>query len=84
MPVTISGVDGLPEIEPDTDLASAIAGLTELADGDVVVVTSKIVSKSEGRTVELDTVSPSDFAEQWALGAAMKRIIDALDGVGAR
>ncbi len=67
MPVTISGVDGLPEIEPDTDLASAIAELTELADGDVVVVTSKIVSKSEGRTVELDTVSPSDFAEQWAL-----------------
>ena len=67
MPVIISGVDGLPEIEPGTDLASAIAELTELADGDVVVVTSKIVSKSEGRTVELDTISPSSFAEQWAV-----------------
>jgi coenzyme F420-0:L-glutamate ligase/coenzyme F420-1:gamma-L-glutamate ligase len=67
MPVTISGVDGLPEIEPDTDLAMAISERTELADGDIVVVTSKIVSKSEGRTVDLDTVTPSDFAEQWAV-----------------
>ena len=67
MPVIISGVDGLPEIEADTDLAVAISERTELADGDIVVVTSKIVSKSEGRTVDLDTVTPSDFAEQWAV-----------------
>ncbi len=67
MPVTISGVAGLPEIEPDTDLSTAIMELIELADGDIVVVTSKIVSKSEGRTVELDSVTPSEFAEQWAM-----------------
>jgi coenzyme F420-0:L-glutamate ligase/coenzyme F420-1:gamma-L-glutamate ligase len=67
MAVTISGVAGLPEIEPGTDLASAIMERAELADGDIVVVTSKIVSKSEGRTVELEGVTPSDFAEQWAV-----------------
>ena len=67
MPVTISGVVGLPEIEPGTDLASAIMEQAELADGDIVVVTSKIVSKAEGRTIELDTVTPSEFAAQWAV-----------------
>jgi coenzyme F420-0:L-glutamate ligase/coenzyme F420-1:gamma-L-glutamate ligase len=67
MPVTISGVTGLPEIEAGTDLGSSIMELAELADGDIVVVTSKIVSKAEGRTIDLDTVTPSDFAEQWAV-----------------
>ena len=36
-----------------------------LADGDVLVVTSKIVSKAEGRAVELDDVEPSAFARSW-------------------
>ena len=67
----IAGVAGLPEIEPGTDLAAAILraaadGGTPLVDGDVVVVTSKIVSKAEGRTVELADVEPSPFAQQWA------------------
>jgi coenzyme F420-0:L-glutamate ligase / coenzyme F420-1:gamma-L-glutamate ligase len=67
MPVIISGVAGLPEIEPGTDIASSIMDLAEVADGDIVVVTSKIVSKAEGRTVELDTVTPSEFAEHWSV-----------------
>lgn len=67
----IFGIGGLPEIEAGTDLAGAILdaatkGGTPLASGDVVVVTSKIVSKAEGRTVELDEVEPSPFARQWA------------------
>ena len=66
MPVTISGVGGLPEIEPGTDLAAVVMDRAELADGDIVVVTSKIVSKAEGRIVELASVTPSDFAERWA------------------
>jgi coenzyme F420-0:L-glutamate ligase/coenzyme F420-1:gamma-L-glutamate ligase len=66
MPVTISGVGGLPEIEAGTDLATEIVERAELADGDIVVVTSKVVSKAEGRTVELASVTPSDFAERWA------------------
>ena len=61
----IAGVDGLPEIEPGADLASLIAEAADVRDGDVVVVTSKVVSKAEGRTVELDTVEPSGFATEW-------------------
>ena len=69
--ITIFGVHGLAEITPGTDLAQAIAHTTDnnghpLADGDVVVVTSKIVSKAEGRTAELADVEPSEFARRWA------------------
>ena len=57
---------GLPEIRPGDDLAALIAAATDVVDGDVLVVTSKIVSKAEGRTVELDDVTPSGFASDWA------------------
>ncbi len=56
MAVQLLGVDGLPEIAPDDDLASMIHAAADLGDGDVVVVTSKVVSKAEGRTVELAEV----------------------------
>ncbi|MEI8237885.1 MAG: coenzyme F420-0:L-glutamate ligase [Actinomycetota bacterium] len=67
----IFGIVGLPEIEVGADLASAVldaarAAGTPLIDGDVVVVTSKIVSKAEGRTVELDDIEPSPFARDWS------------------
>ena len=39
---------------------------TPLEDGDIVVVTQKVVSKAEGRTVDLADVEPSDFARQFA------------------
>ena len=42
-------VRGLPEVRPGADLAALIAEAVDLQDGDVVVVTSKIVSKAEGR-----------------------------------
>jgi coenzyme F420-0:L-glutamate ligase/coenzyme F420-1:gamma-L-glutamate ligase len=69
--VQIFGVPGIPEIVEGTDLAATIAAAadaagTSLADGDIVVVTSKIVSKSEGRTVELAGVDPSPFAIEWS------------------
>lgn len=63
--ISISGVTGLPEIVPGADIAELVVAHTDLADGDVVVVTSKIVSKAEGRTIELDQVTPSDFAVRW-------------------
>ena len=44
-------VRGLPELRPGDDLAELLAGAVELQDGDVVVVTSKAVSKIEGRLV---------------------------------
>jgi coenzyme F420-0:L-glutamate ligase/coenzyme F420-1:gamma-L-glutamate ligase len=72
MPLQIFGVPGLPEIVPGCDLAAMILAAaadagTPLATGDVVVVTSKIVSKAEGRTVELADVQPSQFAIDWSL-----------------
>lgn len=72
MPLQIFGVPGLPEIEPGADLAvliieAAAASGSPLADGDVVVVTSKIVSKAEGRLVELSDVEPSQFAREWSV-----------------
>ncbi|TWP35086.1 coenzyme F420-0:L-glutamate ligase [Leekyejoonella antrihumi] len=50
--LTICPVDGIPEIVPGTNLGATVAdamrrGGTTLIDGDVVVVTSKVVSKSE-------------------------------------
>jgi len=52
-------VEGMGEIGPGTRLAEAIAARAELAGGDVVVVTQKIVSKAEGRLERLD---PADRA----------------------
>jgi coenzyme F420-0:L-glutamate ligase/coenzyme F420-1:gamma-L-glutamate ligase len=53
-------VTGMGEIGRGDDLATMIAALVELHDGDVVVVTQKIVSKSEGRMVEIDPDDPAD------------------------
>jgi coenzyme F420-0:L-glutamate ligase/coenzyme F420-1:gamma-L-glutamate ligase len=71
MSVQVVGVEGLPEIAPGTDLAEmvhseAISQGDPLVDGDVVVVTSKIVSKAEGCQVELADIVPSEFAARWA------------------
>lgn len=72
MPLQLFGVPGLPEIVPGADLAAMILAAardarTPLVDGDIVVVTSKIVSKAEGRLVELADVVPSQFAIDWSL-----------------
>lgn len=63
-------VHGLPEFRPGDDVTAAIAGAAPwLADGDVVVVTSKIFSKAEGRLVP----APTDPEERDAL---RRRLID--------
>ena len=51
-------VDGMPEINPGDIVADHIAAQFALLDGDVVVVTSKIVSKAEGRIVDVDPDDP--------------------------
>lgn len=48
MTLTLDALDGIGEIRPGDDLAALIVEHAELADGDVVVVTSKIVSKAAG------------------------------------
>jgi coenzyme F420-0:L-glutamate ligase/coenzyme F420-1:gamma-L-glutamate ligase len=53
-------VRGLPEVRPGDDLAAFIAGAGELVDGDVVVVTSKVISKAEGRLVKVSADREAD------------------------
>ncbi|HLQ56904.1 MAG TPA: coenzyme F420-0:L-glutamate ligase [Streptosporangiaceae bacterium] len=53
--VTVTGVTGLPEIAAGDDLGALIADAAPgLSDGDIVVITSKVVSKAEGRVVRAD------------------------------
>ena len=63
-PVSLFALPGIPFVEPGDDLAAILArALTEsevgLRDGDVLVVAQKIVSKAEGRFVDLAAVKPS-------------------------
>lgn len=64
-------VHGIGEIEPGTDLGATIRAAleaqdTSLRDGDILVVTQKIVSKAEGCRVRLEDVEPSPLAMEWA------------------
>lgn len=64
-------ITGIGEIAPGTDLGALIyeaiqqQGLT-LEQGDVLVITQKIVSKAEGKTVDLKDIEPSPFAQMIA------------------
>lgn len=67
MTLTLTPLPGLPLVQPGDDLAGMIlAGLQAagiaLRDGDVIVLAQKIVSKSEGRLVNLATIMPSPAA----------------------
>ena len=67
----IRPVTGLPEFTTDSDVAGEILGAAPwLESGDVLVVTSKIISKAEGRMVD----APSDPEERDAL---RRRLVDA-------
>ena len=72
----IFAIPGLPMVRTGDDLASliadaAVASRLTLRDGDVVVIAQKIVSKAEGRTVDLATVTPG--AEAIALAAEVEK-----------
>jgi len=69
--VSLVGVPGVPMVQPGDDLPSMVVGLLSQAGlephaHDVVVITSKIVSKAEGRTVDLRTIEPSARAKELA------------------
>jgi coenzyme F420-0:L-glutamate ligase/coenzyme F420-1:gamma-L-glutamate ligase len=69
--LTVTAVDGLPEIRPGDLLAMLIRDAAraqgdEIRDGDIVVVAQKIVSKSEGRIVHLADVVPGERAREMA------------------
>jgi len=67
----IIGIPGIPAITPGDDLvalmlqAAAAAQLT-FEDGDILVVTQKIVSKAEGCLIALSDITPTPFAEAYA------------------
>jgi coenzyme F420-0:L-glutamate ligase/coenzyme F420-1:gamma-L-glutamate ligase len=69
--VTITGIEGMPEVQPGADLArlilDAIGGMRlAFESDDVLIVTQKIVSKAEGRFVELSDIEPSPLAVELA------------------
>ncbi|MGB7798013.1 MAG: coenzyme F420-0:L-glutamate ligase, partial [Pseudonocardiaceae bacterium] len=58
--IRILPVRGLPEFRPGDDLIGALVTAAPwLVDGDVVVVTSKVVSKVEGRLIAVPTDPPA-------------------------
>ncbi|MET9888280.1 coenzyme F420-0:L-glutamate ligase [Streptomyces sp. NPDC006430] len=60
----VRAVAGIPEVRPGDDLARLIAAAGhDLRDGDVLLVTSKVVSKAEGRIVRADSREDAIDAE---------------------
>ena len=65
--VRVIGIAGMPEIRPGDDLAgllldAAAAQNTPIAEGDILVVTQKVVSKVEGKVVSIEGVEASPLA----------------------
>jgi len=69
--VRIIGLRGIPIVKEGDDLAELICRAaaeqgTPIEDGDIIVVTHVVVSRAEGRVVNLDEVTPSEFAKSFA------------------
>ncbi len=75
----VTPVEGLPELREGDDLAGLILERAQLADGDVVVVAQKAISKIEGRVVALAGVEPSEQARELAAYTDPRRIQVILD-----
>ncbi len=54
MRIEVHSPDGVGEIDTSTDLVETIRSVVNLRDGDVLVITSKVISKAEGRVLEGD------------------------------
>ena len=69
--LTIVTLDGIPQVQPGDDLCALLIAALEsngatLRSRDIVVVTSKIVSKAEGRFADLAALQPSELARELA------------------
>ncbi|HEY8600799.1 MAG TPA: coenzyme F420-0:L-glutamate ligase [Thermomicrobiales bacterium] len=82
--VTITGLDGIPEVRVGDDVAALILNAVavsgeRLQDGDLLVVTHKIISKAEGQLIDLRDVQPSELAqrhaERWGKDARQIEIV---------
>ena len=60
-------VTGLPEFAPGDSIAASICRATKIAEGDVVAISQKAVSKAEGRLRRLEDVNPRDEARRLAV-----------------
>ncbi len=82
MPLTLTPLPGIPLVSPGDDLAQVILQAVQraslaLQDGDILVVAQKIVSKAEGRLVNLAQVTPSPRAcELAALAEKDPRLVE--------
>ena len=61
-PLELIGVEGLPEVRPGDDLAQLLTAHAKFEAGDVVVVAQKVVSKAEGRLIDLARVAAGEDA----------------------
>jgi len=71
VPLTVTALEGIPEISPGDDLAALIADASRaqditIAGGDVIVIAHKVVSKAEGRIRRLSDVEPQANAKKLA------------------
>jgi len=69
--VEIIGIEGFPMVKAGDNLASLIVNTAKengvkIENGDIVVIAQKIVSKAEGRIVQLSQVEPSEKAKELA------------------
>ncbi|WP_019629140.1 coenzyme F420-0:L-glutamate ligase [Actinomadura atramentaria] len=86
MSLEVFGIPGLPEVAEGTDLASLVP-LDLVRDGDVLVVTSKVVSKAEGRVLRADDREKAIDAETVRLVArreharGVTRIVETRQGL---
>jgi coenzyme F420-0:L-glutamate ligase/coenzyme F420-1:gamma-L-glutamate ligase len=71
----VFGVGGLPEVRPGDDVAALFADACELQDGDVVVVTSKILSKAEGRLVPVPETADREQVRRAAVDSETVRVV---------
>jgi coenzyme F420-0:L-glutamate ligase / coenzyme F420-1:gamma-L-glutamate ligase len=58
--IEVLPIAGLPEITSGDDLGATVAAAADLQAGDIVVITSKVVSKAEGRVVAMDRQAAVD------------------------
>ncbi len=73
---TVTGVTGLPEVRPGDDVAALVAAaVPDLRDGDVLVVTSKLLSKAAGRLVPVPPGTDREQVRQRAVADETVRVV---------
>ncbi|MDX6596990.1 MAG: coenzyme F420-0:L-glutamate ligase / coenzyme F420:gamma-L-glutamate ligase [Gaiellales bacterium] len=87
--LAVIGLRGLPELAPGDDLAGLLVAAAErcaggLRDGDIVCVAQKAVSKVEGRSVALESVTPTPRAIEIAADEGDPRMIELILGESTR